>query len=152
MATMAVISVGDVRFDDVRENLRFVQSGVSFANRAIFIWRIAWKAVILVTAFDKAIADQGKLIDCINGPETQALDLKELNELAFLIEDLVQVNDNLLAVAAPRPHHRFEPWMKRLSQIRVQRDTLESIAESLRSATDPEYQALLVMALEAVKP
>jgi hypothetical protein len=41
MATMANCWGGEVRFEDVEENLGLLTSGVKFANRAAFIVRVA---------------------------------------------------------------------------------------------------------------
>jgi hypothetical protein len=151
MATIAASwsQLGDVRFEDVEENVELVTVGVKFANRAGFVVRVFWKVALLTNAFAEAIERQGKLIDIINGPATQTFNVEQLSDLAARIEHLVQLNDDLLEIAGPRTRE-YAPWMKMLAKIRVQRDTLESMAESLRSAADPEYQALLVMALETI--
>lgn len=151
MATMTTSwsQFGDVGFEDVEENVELVKVGVKFANRAGFVVRVFWKFALLSYAFAEAIERQGKLIDTINGPASQNFNVQQLNDLAARIERLVQLNDELLGTASPRTRE-FKPWMKMLADIRVQRDTLESIGESMRSATDSEYQALLVMALETI--
>lgn len=150
MATMVcpVPHFGDVKFEDVEESVRFVKDGVKFANRKGIVVRVFWK-VALFHVFSQTIESQDDLIDTINGPATQSFNAEQLTQLTNRIECLVRLNDELLITAAPRTHE-FGPWMDMLSKIRVQRDTLESITQSFRSASDPEHQALLVTILETM--
>jgi hypothetical protein len=149
MTTFAIHAghLGNEQFEDVESNVRLISTGVRFANQTSFVLRVIWKAGLLFHVFSRAVKKQQELIDEINGPATQTFTSENLLDLAGHIEHLVALDDELLEVAAPRTR-TFEPWMDKLAEIRVQRDTLESISESLRSAADPECQELLVATLE----
>lgn len=151
MATMIcnLPTLGSLQFEDVEENVEFVKVGVKVANQSSLVVRVIWKTAFLNFAFSRAIAKQDKLIDSINSPHTQNFSAEQLDKLAARIEHLVSLNDDLLVTAAPRTRE-FKPWMDMLAQIRVQRDTLESIAESLHSALDSEHQTLLITAIETL--
>lgn len=151
MATFAIHAghFGNEQFEEVENDVKLISTGVRFANQTGLVLRIIWKAGLLLHVFSRAVEKQQELIDKINGPATQMFSSKTLLDFAQHIEHLVALNDELLIVAAPRTR-TFEPWMEKLSEIRTQRDTLASIAESLRSAADPEYQELLVATLETM--
>jgi hypothetical protein len=139
----------EAEFEAVEDNMEQVKYGVKMVNRAGIVIRVLWKVTVLQASFNEAISTQGTLIDRINGPATQNMPADALAAMAAHIEHLVSLNDELLEVAAPR-YREYQPWMKMLAELRFQRDTLESIAESFRSASDPEHQALMIAALETM--
>jgi len=150
MATMTYSpssSAGQNLFVDVENDVTLVSLGIRFANRMNFLMRIAYKTAALTSAFSQALEHQGKLIDMLNGPVIQASSVEQLTILAGKIDHLIKLNDDFIDFAGGA---RFPIWVKMFTTMRQQRDTLESIADSFRSASDPEYQAILMMAMETV--
>jgi hypothetical protein len=146
MATMTfpMHNLGDVEFEVV-EDVEFMNRMARVASRAGLAARLFWKTVLVSYGFAQVVGKQENLIETLNGPAIQNFDTDRLNDLAGRIEHLVTLNENLLACSTLG---RFRPWTELLSQISAQRDTLDSLAQSFRSAADPEHQVLLVSALE----
>jgi hypothetical protein len=95
------------------------------------------------------VEKQNELISKLNDAPLDSFTDDKLITLAVRIEQLVARNDNLLELASQKIRE-YGIWNAQLSQIEVQRDTLDSMAESYRAATDSEHQALLVAALETM--
>jgi hypothetical protein len=146
MATMTfpMHQLGDVEFEVV-EDVEFMNRMARVASRAGLAARLFWKTVLLTYGFAQVVGKQANLIDTLNGPAIQNFGADRLNHLAERIEHLVALNENLLACSSLG---NFAPWKELMSQISSQRDTLDSLAQSFRSAADPEHQVLLVSALE----
>jgi hypothetical protein len=139
----------DIEIAAVEDNVELVNRGVKIANRTGLFARVISKAALMYF-FSQAINSQRSLIDKLNGAELQKCATPaDLSHLAEKIEHLVTLNDNLLVTASPRTRE-FGPWMGKLAELRTQRDTLESLAESFRAAADPECQSLLVETLQTL--
>jgi len=145
MATMAL----PLNFEVVETDIDFVNSSVKFANRCGVVVRVAWKAMILAVVLGQIVEKQNELISKLNDAPLDSFTDDKLITLAVRIEQLVARNDNLLELASQKIRE-YGIWNAQLSQIEVQRDTLDSMAESYRAATDSEHQALLVAALETM--
>lgn len=145
MATMAL----PLNFEVVETDIDFVNSGVKFANRCGVVVRVVWKAMILAAVLGQIVEKQNELISKLNDAPLDSFTDDKLITLAVRIEQLVARNDNLLELASQKIRE-YGIWNAQLSQIEVQRDTLDSMAESYRAATDSEHQALLVAALETM--
>lgn len=144
MATMAL----PLNFEVVENDIDFVNSGVKIANRCGFVVRAIWKVMIFTAVMGQLVEKQNELISKLNDAPLDNFTDDKLRDLAERIEQLVTRNDNLLAES--QRIREYGPWKELFSKIEVQRDTLDSMAESYRAATDPEHQALLVAALETM--
>jgi hypothetical protein len=138
-----------LNFEVVETDIDFVNSSVKFANRCGVVVRVAWKAMILAVVLGQIVEKQNELISKLNDAPLDSFTDDKLITLAVRIEQLVARNDNLLELASQKIRE-YGIWNAQLSQIEVQRDTLDSMAESYRAATDSEHQALLVAALETM--
>ena len=147
MATMAMPNISfDAQVDEIVEDVEFIRRGINFANRMSLLWRLAYKAFALIYAFNLTLRKQRELIDALNGPAIQNLTEVQIVKLAERVENLVKLNNAVLALGTPR----FDQFTEFFVELESQRDHLESFAESYRCAAEFDCENLIALTLETV--
>jgi hypothetical protein len=148
MASLAiqVPGIGRLDFDEVEQDVTFMDLGVRLANRFGTFKRLIAKSAVLTMMFDETVRKQQELVSALMRIQHETVGEVTLLELAKRIEHLVALNDDLLT-AAPG---RFAPWTGYFSSLRKQRECLDSMAETFRMSADAHVrQCITSLAAQA---
>lgn len=152
MATMAL---------PIRELSANVQYETAYAQKVF--WNVAegvkarkfqivlrFKTHILTTAMSKLIVGQQDLISALQSADVNSYPADVCEKLASDISRLVNSTTAFVADASDVPSQCLQAWSGKLDVIYANAQHLDSIAESLYMAADPECKALLALAAEQV--
>lgn len=112
------------------------------------MWHIVRKTYSLKRRFAQIVTRQGELIDKLVGRDFSTTPVAELSSLANSIDSLTTDERELLNLVNGLGAELRVWWATSLLRLADQVDHLESIAESLHVASDPESSLLLALAVE----
>lgn len=123
------------------------ESGAAVANFSLVV-RLAAKTLGLRHRFANLAKKQGDLITDLAGRDYANAELSVLSKLASDIDSLVADERELLEDANSLGAPIRVWWGESLSILASQVEHLDSIAESLHAAADPESTALMAISCE----
>jgi len=120
------------------------------------VWNIFWKTAVLRRRFSRLTMRQAKSIEWLVGMDftrTTSGDLtscSDLEKLALKLDEIVADERKILELANSLGSEIRAWWNTSLSLLADQADYLDSIAESLHVAANPECTSLLAVALQEI--
>ena len=134
MATMPVC-MPVTTFDAVENNVQFVSSGLSLAQKMNVLRRVAFSLVTLTFAFRQTVREQDGLLVVLN----EALrdnNLPPKEQLIFSAEKLESIAATNERIKSLAESLEFRPWQESLLQMERQAERFHCIAETLRMNAD----------------
>jgi len=136
MATMTLPAFVALRA--VEDNTRFVDSGLSMAERMQVARRICFSLVTLTLAFRQQVQEQDYLISLLQDDRVQDFTMAQFSDMAERLDHTVALNQCILANAEKI---KFRLWHDSMEKIAVQTERLDSLAESFRMSASAAMHA-----------